>query len=100
MMPRPAAQTEYRSTSVRARVPEEIKRQWQSAAAMRGQTLTDFLIVAANDATTETFLEHEKIELSQRDQIRLAELLLNPPELTQTMKDALRERLAEMNSIQ
>ncbi|MDR1019116.1 MAG: DUF1778 domain-containing protein [Synergistaceae bacterium] len=33
---------------------------------MRGQTLTDFLIVAANKETAETFLENERIELSQR----------------------------------
>jgi uncharacterized protein (DUF1778 family) len=89
-------ETGSRSTSVRARVPEAIKSRWQSAASMRGQTLTDFLIVAANNAASETFLEHERIELSQRDQIKLAELLLNPPELTNIMKNALRERMAEL----
>lgn len=96
MVPRSVSQAEYRSTSVRTRVPEDIKHRWQSAAAIRGQTLTDFIIVATNEATAETFLEYEKIELSQRDQIRLAELLLNPPELPRMMQNALEERMAEM----
>lgn len=89
------AQTEQREF-LRARVPEEAKRRWQSAAAMRGQTLTDFLIVAANKESAETFLEQERIELSQKDQIELAELLLNPPKLSQTMKNALRQQIAQM----
>lgn len=90
-----AAQTDQRGY-LRARVPEEAKRRWQSAAAMRGQTLTDFLIVAANKETTETLLEQEKIELSQRDQIKLAELLLNPPKLSKTMQNALIQQMTQM----
>lgn len=94
-MAQTTTQTEQRGY-LRARVPEEAKRRWQSAAAMRGQTLTDFLIVAANKASAETFLEHERIELSQRDQIKLAELLLNPPELSRTMQNALKQQMAQM----
>jgi uncharacterized protein (DUF1778 family) len=74
---------------VAARVPEDVKHRWQSAATMRGQTLTDFLIVAANAATTETFAEHEKIELSQKDQIKLAEMLLDPPKINDAMRGLL-----------
>ena len=95
-MPHVVAQTEHRNTSVRTRVPEDIKHRWQSAAAMRGQTLTDFIIVATNEATAETFLEYEKIELSQRDQIRVAELLLTPPKLPRMMQEALKKRIAEI----
>lgn len=86
-------QNEYRSTSVRARVPEEIKRRWQDAALMRGQTLTDFLIVAANKETAETFLENERIELSQQDQAKLAEMLSMPPRVNEVMCKAMRKRL-------
>jgi uncharacterized protein (DUF1778 family) len=83
-------------TAVVARVPEDIKRRWQSAATMRGQTLTDFLIVAANNAAEEVYREENRLELSERDQIALAEMLLNPPELAETMKHALKLQLGQI----
>jgi uncharacterized protein (DUF1778 family) len=87
---------ESRTANIRARVPEEIKKRWQNAAAIRGLTLTDFLIVAANRETDEVFEREEKIELSARDQMALAEMILNPPELSEVFKTALKERLAQM----
>ena len=75
--------------NIHARVPDEIKQRWQIAANMRGQTLTDFIIVAANDATDKIFEQEERIKLSKRDQIKLAEMLLNPPAINESMKDIL-----------
>ena len=75
--------------NVHARVPDEIKQRWQNAAAMRGQTLTDFIIVAANAATDKIFEQEEKIKLSERDQLKLAEMLLNPPAINEPMKNIL-----------
>jgi uncharacterized protein (DUF1778 family) len=92
-------QSELRNTNIRARVPEEVKRRWQTAAFMRGQTLTDFLIAAANKEATETFLEHERIELSRRAQIQFAEMLLAPPVSNEAMTIAIKKRLAHMNFI-
>ena len=85
-------QNEPRSANIRARVPEEIKRRWQDAAFMRGQSLTDFLVVAANKEAAETFFENERIELSQRDQIRLAEMLSRPPRVNEAMWKAMQKR--------
>jgi uncharacterized protein (DUF1778 family) len=79
---------------VAARVPREIKQRWIRAAELRGQTLTDFIIVAANEATREAFVEHESIMLTQRDQEAFAALLENPPALSSALQDALRERLS------
>jgi uncharacterized protein (DUF1778 family) len=96
-MPKKSLAAEDRhDTSIRARVPLDIKRRWQSAAVMRGQTLTDFLIVAANKATAETFLENEQIELSQRAQIQFAEMLLSPPQSNEAMTAAIKKCLAHM----
>jgi uncharacterized protein (DUF1778 family) len=98
-MPSTASTQEHKAfklNRVVARVPEEVKRRWQSAAAIRGQTLTDFLIVAANNATDEVFNAERRIELSERDQMVLAEMLLNPPELTEIMKSALKQQMAQM----
>ena len=88
--------SDLRNTDIRARVPAEIKRRWLSAATLRGQTLTDFLIVAANKETAETFLENERIELSKRDQIQLAEILSRPPKVNEAMQKAMRKRLEHM----
>ncbi|MDR3076427.1 MAG: DUF1778 domain-containing protein [Synergistaceae bacterium] len=82
-----------------ARVPADIKQRWQNAAAMRGQTLTDFLVVAANKATDEIFETENRIELSAEEQMALAELLLNPPEINEAMKEALTRRMAHIAGI-
>lgn len=90
------SKAEQRSAKVVARVPEAIKSRWQNAATMRGQTLTDFLIVAANNATDEIFEMEEKIELSERDQKLFMETMMNPPELTDIMKAALSQRMEQI----
>ena len=80
--------------NVRTRVPEELKQRWQGAAALRGQTLTDFMIVAANKEANEIFEQEERITLSRMGQMQLAQALLNPPELPQAMKNLLKEYTA------
>jgi uncharacterized protein (DUF1778 family) len=75
--------------NVHARVPEEVKQRWQTAAAICGQTLTNFLIVAVNKATDDVFDKEEKIKLTKRDQIKLANMLLNPPEINNAMANIL-----------
>jgi len=97
-MPNVVLQKDPRSASVHARVPEEVKRRWQDAAFMRGQTLTDFLIVAANKEMAETFLENERIELSERAQMQFAEMLLKPPESNKAMTEAIKKRLSRMKA--
>ena len=89
-------ENEMKLDRIAARVPYDVKQRWVRAANMRGQTLTDFIIVAANTATTETFSEHEKIELSEQDQIQLAEMLIQPPQLTDVMKNAIKKRLSRI----
>jgi uncharacterized protein (DUF1778 family) len=89
-------QNESRNANIRARVPEDVKRRWQDAALMRGQTLTDFLIVAANKETTETFLENERIELSEKAQVQFAEMLLRPSQSNEAMTKAIKKRLKHM----
>lgn len=82
-----------KSDRVATRVSSSVKASWMHAAELRGQTLSDFVIVAANMVAAETFREYERIELSRRDQAELAELLSRPPELAETMKKALKKRV-------
>jgi uncharacterized protein (DUF1778 family) len=83
-------------TFFQGRVPVEIKQRWQMAADMRGQTLTDFLIVAANNATEKVFEAEDRIILSARDQEKLAEMLSRPPRLNERLRKALQEELVRI----
>lgn len=81
---------------VAARVPGDVKRRWQTAALMRGISLTDFLIAAANKETEEIFTGHERIELLERDQVAFANMLLEPPQINKMMQNAVTKRLKQM----
>jgi uncharacterized protein (DUF1778 family) len=52
--------------------------------------------VAANNESDSVFEREERITLSERDQIALAELILNPPNLSDVLKSALKEQIAQM----
>jgi uncharacterized protein (DUF1778 family) len=83
-------------TFFQGRVPVEVKQRWQIAANMRGQSLTDFLIVAANNAAENVFEAEERITLSVRDQQKLADMLSRPPKLNKRMRVAVQAELMEM----
>ena len=87
----------YQNTTVTTRVPLHLKQRWQQAAALRGLTLTDFLIAAANNATGNVFEEKDRIELSERDSLLLAEMLSRPPKVNETMRRAIQKRLKNMS---
>ena len=84
------------NTTITTRVPLHLKRRWQQAAALRGLTLTDFLITAANDATSDVFEEEDKIQLSESDALLLAEMLMRPPRLNERLRQAVREECEQM----
>lgn len=50
-----------------ARISADQKRLLQRAADIRGQTLTEFVVSAAQDAATRAIVDQEVIELSLRD---------------------------------
>ena len=86
------------STTVTTRVPVHLKQRWLQAAALRGLTLTDFLITAANDATGNVFKEEDRIELSERDSLLLAEMLARPPKPNERLRKAISEELEQMRN--
>ena len=94
-----AVQKKLHNTSVRTRVPEELKQRWQGAAALRGQTLTDFMIVAANKEADVILEQEERIVLSREGQMKLAEMLLNPPELPEAMGTLLKEYMSSLQNV-
>jgi uncharacterized protein (DUF1778 family) len=68
-----------------ARISSEQKRLLQRAADIRGETLTEFVVSAAQEAATRAIVDQEVIELSLRDSQAFAEGMLNPPPVNDLM---------------
>src|SRR5919201_4732116 len=62
-----------------ARLPAEQKAFLEHAAALNGQTLTDFILSSAQRAAEQTVREREVLVLSAKDSRAFVEALLNPP---------------------
>lgn len=70
-----------------ARVDSEQKSFFQRAAALRGVSLKEFMVVSMREAAVKTIQEHEWI-LSTRDQQVLVDVLTNPPEPNAALRTA------------
>jgi len=70
-----------------ARVDSEQKSFFQRAAALRGVSLKEFMVVSMREAAVKTIQEHEWI-LSTRDQQILVDVLTNPPEPNAALRAA------------
>lgn len=71
-----------------ARVPADVKAVLVRAAALQGQTLTDFVVSSATESARRLIREAEVLELSERDQVAFAEALLNPPPASPRLRAA------------
>ena len=81
-----AATTSHRRTErLEARIPADLKAVFIRAAALRGQTLTDFVINTVTEAAQRVVREQDILDLTQRDQIAFANTLINPPEPSSKM---------------
>jgi uncharacterized protein (DUF1778 family) len=77
-----------------ARVPADVKLLIQHAADLSGRSLSDFVIASARAAAEETIRQHEVIELTARDSMKLAEALLNPQGPNERLKAAFEDYYA------
>ena len=78
-----------------ARVSPEQKAIFEHAAHLQGRTLTDFMVVALQEAANRAIRDHEVMTLSVRDSLAFAEAVLNPPEPNEALRKAGR-RAREM----
>jgi uncharacterized protein (DUF1778 family) len=62
-----------------ARITAEQKTLFLRAAALTGRSLTDFVVVSAQEMAVRTVREHEAMTLSARDREAFVSALLNPP---------------------
>lgn len=76
-----------------ARLPASIYALLKRAAEMKGRSLTDFVVSAAQDAAQRAIEEEGIMRLSAEDQARFAEALINPPAPNAALKRAMRRYL-------
>ena len=71
-----------RSQRLDARVTAEEKKTIETAARLRGTSITDFLVMSAKEAALRTIRENEILILAERSRKVFVEALLNPPKPT------------------
>ncbi|MBV8846676.1 MAG: DUF1778 domain-containing protein [Bryobacterales bacterium] len=71
-----------------ARLPAGVMARLKRAAEIQGQTLTDFVVTAADRAACRAIEETEIICLSLEGQRQIADALLRPPQPTAALKKA------------
>lgn len=86
-MPRSAVETSERMAQ---RIRPEDKRTIMRAATLRQMDLSEFVVTSSLAAAREVIAQEKHVQLSERDSLRVLELLENPPQPTQHMLAALR----------
>lgn len=81
--------TAQRQERVSLRLSPQSKRKLERAAAYSDKTLTDFVVDVALQKAEAVVREHEMITLTPEEWERFQEMLLNPPEPNEKLKEAL-----------
>ncbi len=87
-------QIQNRDDRIELRATREEKRLLAAAAAYERLDLTSFVMRSALPAAQEVVNRNERIVLSERDTVRVLELLENPPRPTAALLAAARRRRA------
>ena len=85
-----ATGTAMRDDRIELRATKEEKRLLASAAAYERLDVTGFIMRSALPAAREVIAQNERIVLSERDSVRVLELLENPPAPTEALLAAAR----------
>lgn len=75
---------------IEARVTREQKARIEEAANLRGTSVTEFVVMSAEDAAARTIREHEVLVLTEQSRKVFIEALLNPPRPTARALAAVR----------
>ena len=89
MQPQITANEPYARLS--CRVSARIKRRAEEAAAVLGQSITDFTEAALADKAQAVLDQHERIILSERDFARFVASIETPREPSQNLREAMAE---------
>ena len=80
-----------KSERFEARLSQTQKEVLQHAADLSGRSLSDFVLMASQEAANKVIREHEVISLTAKESKLFVEALLNPPRMNEAMKRALRK---------
>lgn len=80
-----------------ARLPASVYALLKRAAELKGRSITDFVVSAAQDAALRVIEDDGIIRLSGEDQARFAQALLNPPEPNAALKRAVRQHRKDID---
>ena len=83
-MPRESSRT----ARIEARIAPEALAVVKRAAEIQGRSVSDFLVVAAQEAANRTIEEAQIVRLSVEDQRAFAEAILNPPKPASALRRA------------
>lgn len=67
-----------KNARLEVRVTQEYKSRVETAAYLRGQNMTEYVLEVLADASAKTIQEHQILYLAKRDAETFAEALLNP----------------------
>jgi uncharacterized protein (DUF1778 family) len=84
-----SAITEEARLSVR--ISREIKNRLGRAAAIRGQTLSDFIVTNLLPVAEEVIQEHQTVVVSERDYGAMIDALNNPPRPNNALLNAAKD---------
>ena len=73
------AQT-IKSARVGLRIPPDLKKAWDAAAALEGRSLSDIIIAATTQTIADIIDRHRIIRVTQADMEQITQDLQNPPE--------------------
>lgn len=76
-----------------ARLPASVYALLKRAAELKGRSISDFVVHAAQDAAHRAIEEEGVIRLSAQDQARFAQALINPAAPNAALKRAMRRYL-------
>ncbi len=85
-----AEQSLRRRERLETRLSPGQKQLLERAAALKGLSLTGFVLESAQAAALETIRQHEVVELTARDSLAFAQALLNPPAPNHQLRNAAR----------
>ncbi len=86
----PKSNDSSRSQRIALRTTRTVKRAIERAAALNGQSLTDFVVTKAYESALETLDRHDRMALSGGDRDAFIEALIKPPVPSARLKAAAR----------
>jgi uncharacterized protein (DUF1778 family) len=71
------------------RISKQEQDLFSKAAAIKGQSLSDFMVSSAHEAAARVIETHEIIRLAEHDKKLFVDMILNPPDPNEKLKSAL-----------